>query len=366
MTGIAATEAEVEGEQSTQSAHVALVARPYPPSLVNRIIAGIRRLPVPAWALYGALAVLLVAIEIAVKWLDGTFPAGFQLIHVMLPVYAMVILPAIHYIDDVSARALAATRPLLTVDEQTYRTLHYRLITLPAYRTFTAGAGGLLTLLLLTLVRPGDTDARLGMITSPLATVVEWSLQFFVWMGVGIVSYHIAHQLLIVNEIYTRHTRISLFTLGPLYAFSRLTAVNALFTTAVVAVASLALSSLAGTLQWAVVGGGALLLAAATFVAPLWGAHRLLAHEKGKQQDALGQRIERAIAALQERVDSSDLAGVGDLKTALDGLIVGKKELDDISTWPWQPETLRGVATGLLAPLVIWLITKLLERIAFF
>jgi hypothetical protein len=304
-------------------------------------------------------------LEITVKWLDGTFPAHFQLIHVMLPVYAMVILPAFHYMDDVAARALAESRPLLTVDDVGYRTLHYRLTTLPANRTLVAGVFGLLTLLFLAIVRPADTDARLAMMTSPMATVVEWSLQLLVWTGVGIVAYHILHQMLIVNEIYTRHTHISLFTLGPLYAFSRLTAANALFTVAVVAVASLALSSLAGTLQWALIGGQALLLAAATFVAPLWGAHRLLAQEKARQQDALNQRVEKAIAALQERVDSADLAGIGDLKTALDGLIVGKKELDDISTWPWRPETLRGVATGLFAPLVIWLITKLLERFAF-
>ena len=228
MTGITATEAEVEGEQGKQSAQLTPVARPYPPSLVNRFIAGIRRLPVPAWALYGALAVLLLGLEIAVKWLDGTLFTRFHLIHAMLPVYAMIILPSIHYRDDVAARAMAETRPLLTVDEQTYRTLHYRLTTLPAWRTLVAGACGLLTLALLTVVRPADTDARLVMMTSPLASVVEWSLQFFVWMGVGIVSYHIVHQLLIVNEIYTRYTRISLFTLGPLYAFSRLTALTAI------------------------------------------------------------------------------------------------------------------------------------------
>jgi hypothetical protein len=360
MAGVAAAEAE-----GTQVAQAAPVQRPYPPSLVNLIVERVRRSTLPAWAIYGALAAFLLGLELAVKWLDGTFPSQFQLIHVMLPVYAMVILPVFHYMDDVAARALAETRPLLAVDDTAYRTLHYRLTTLPAGRTLIAGACGLLTLLFLMVVRPDDTDARLAIMTSPLATVVEWGLQFLVWTGVGIVAYHIIHQMLIVNEVYTRDTHISLFTLGPLYAFSRLTAANALFTVAVVAVASLALSSLAGTLQWALVGGQALLLAAATFVAPLWGAHRLLAQEKSRQQDALNQRIEKSIASLQERVDSSDLAGVGDLKTALDGLIVSKKELDSISTWPWQPETLRGVATGLLLPVVIWLITKLLERLAF-
>jgi hypothetical protein len=313
--------------------------------------------------IYGTVGVLLLGLEIAVHWTDSTFPGGFGVIHIMLPVYAMLVLPALHVMDDVAARALAETRPLLNADEDTYRTLQYRLTHLPAYRTPLAGIGGLLTLLLLTLVQPVDTYARLHIMTSPLVSAIEWSFQILLWFGAGIVTYHIIHQMLIVNEVYTLHTRVSLFTLGPFYAFSHLTAANALFTVAVVAVASLALSSLAGTVQWALVGGGALLMAGATFVAPLWGAHRLLAEEKTRQLDRLGQRVEQAIAALQARMDNSELAGVSDLKTALDGLVVGKKELDAISVWPWQPETLRGVVTALVAPVVIWLITKVLERL---
>lgn len=341
-------------------------SRPYPPSLVNRIISLVRRAPVPAWAVYCTLAAFLLGLEIAVKWLDGTFPSGYRLMHAMISVYAMLVLPALHYLDDVAANALVITGPLLTVDERTRQTLHYRLTTLPAGRTALAGIAGLLGLLTLTLIQPADTYTRLQTMTSPLTSVVEWGLLVLLWLGVGIVSYHVIHQMRLVNEIYTRYTRISLFTLGPLYAFSRLTAGNALYTVAVAAVSTVALSSLAGTVQWAIFGGWGILLAATTFVAPLWGAHRLLVQEKSRQQDALGERIEKAIAALQVRVDSNDLDGISDLKTALDGLITGQKELNSISTWPWQPETLRGVVTALLSPIVIWLITRLLERIAIF
>ena len=42
--------------------------------------------------------------------------------------------------------------------------------------------------------------------------------------------YHTVHQLRIVNLIYTRHAKIDLFNLSPLYAFSRLTACTALTT----------------------------------------------------------------------------------------------------------------------------------------
>lgn len=360
------TEATVVEDERSRGEQVAPLLHPYPPSVVNHIISSVRRSRLPAWVIYGTLAALLVGIEITVKWLDGTIPSGFQLIHLMLPVYAMIVLPSMHYRDDLATRLLAETRPLLKVDDETYRTLRYRLTNLPANRTFLAGAGGLLALAVLTWIRPADTDTKLGMMTSPAATLFEWSLQFFVWTGVGVTTYHIVHQLLLVNEIYTRYTRISLFTLGPLYAFSRLTAVSSLFTVAVVAVASLALSSLASTIQWVILGGSALLLAAATFVIPLWGTHQLLAQEKSQQQDALSQRIANVLAALQDRVDRSDLEHIDDLTGALDGLIVGGKELEKVSTWPWEPDTLRTVVTGLILPIVIWLITKILERMSLF
>ncbi len=74
------------------------------------------------------------AVEVWVLWADGTFPDGLRLIHVMLPVYAMVLLPSMHYRDDIAARALADSRPLLTIGETEYVDLHFRLAHLPRGR----------------------------------------------------------------------------------------------------------------------------------------------------------------------------------------------------------------------------------------
>ncbi len=76
--------------------------------------------------------------------------------------------------------------------------------------------------------------------TSPAASAVQGTFQVLTWAGVGITTYHILHQMRVINEAYTRQRRINLFSRGPLYAFSRATAANSLFTVAVVVVASIA------------------------------------------------------------------------------------------------------------------------------
>ena len=352
-------------------ASAAATAAPYRPSVVDVLVDAVRGSSWHPVLLYVVLALLLVGAEIAVLAANGTFPDGFQFMHVMLPTYAMVVLPSFHYRNAVAARALADARPLLRLDEQGYQDLRYRLTHLPAGRSLLAALAGLALLGILLVSRPAGADAALGLNTSPGATAVESVLQVLTWSGVGITSYHILHQMWIVNDTYTRHVTINLFTPGPLYAFSRLTAANTLFTVAFVAIASVALAP-GGDLtsgqttapQWIIVAALALVLAGVSFVAPLWGAHRLLVAEKTRQHDELGRRVEAAIGTLEARVDTGDFVAAAELTAVLEGLESAETALHRVSTWPWEPETLRGVATALVIPLVIWGITTGLDRLA--
>jgi hypothetical protein len=50
---------------------------------------------------------------------------------------------------------------------------------------------------------------------------------------------------------------------------------------------------------------------------------------------------------------------------AVGALVKEQDALDKISTWPWEPEAVRGVGTALLLPIVLWLVTRVLERLGF-
>jgi hypothetical protein len=53
------------------------------------------------------------------------------------------------------------------------------------------------------------------------------------------------------------------------------------------------------------------------------------------------------------------------INDATESLVRERDVLDKISTWPWEPETVRAVATALLLPVVLWVITRVLERLGF-
>jgi hypothetical protein len=116
-----------------------------------------------------------------------------------------------------------------------------------------------------------------------------------------------------------------------------------------------------------VIGIGMLLLIAAlvvaAFVWPLLGVHRLLVEEKGRMLDEASLRLEAAIVELRQRMDSGKLEGMTDLNMAIASLELKQNALNRVSTWPWQPETVRWLVTALVLPLALWIIQFVLQRI---
>lgn len=334
------------------------------PSYLNRVIDAVRRSSVPAPVIYGLVWVTFVATELAAKAADGTI-SDLRLIHVVLPTFAIAAFPAVHFFTDQAARALETARPLLRLSDEETDAFRLDLTVLRAGPASVAAAVGLASFVLLTLIQPADTFEVLGTMTSPLVSAVELTWQVLLWSGVGPVAYLIARQMMIVANLTTHHTRIDLFALGPIYAYSRLTAAHAIFTAAVVVVGSVALSRLAGTVQWGAFAGAALLLAGAAFVVPLWGAHRLIVARKAQHEDRIGRSMVRLIDELETVAERSELAAMDAPKTALEGIVLARDQVRAISAWPWRPETIRGVVSALLLPLLIWGATRVLETFVF-
>jgi hypothetical protein len=339
-----------------------LSGRPYAPSFANRLLQAARLDRRRGWLVYAALALTAVALELAIAWAEGTIPARATLMHVVLPLFAFTALPALAFFNRVGERAMATARPVLVDDERGYETLSYRLTTLPAGPTLFAAVGGLLLFALLTAVRPADTFERLQIFVTPVASVIEAVLQFLAWSGIGVLIFEVGRKLWIIDEIYRRHLRINVLSPGPLYAFARLAGAMVAFAAVFGAVGMLALAELATTAQGLALATVPTTIAAIGFVAPLWGAHRLMAQATTLNVDALGARIEATIVALREQVDQNDLASVGPLKDALEGLIAARDEYLRVSTWPWQGSTLGAVVTALGVPLAVWLLTRLIEE----
>jgi hypothetical protein len=363
-TSVAATgDTLTSSDQASRS--LAQVARTYPPSWVDRLTGWVEGLPGPAWLYYAGVALVLILVRAAVGWSDGSYPVGtFFPVHVLDAGSILYWLCVLHYLDKVAASALANFRAVLTVDGAGYEELRYRLTTMPALPVLAWSLVGLaFGVSFLHLMVPEQQLQSLKYFTSPAATAVDVSMHGLGWMFNAIFAYHTVQQLRLVSRIYTRHTNVNVFETDPLYALSRVSAVTA------VAVLFLTYLYLVMWANWqfktaadATVALAFVLVALATFVWPLWGAHRLLQDEKTQRKRAVARRIEALADDLHSRLDRRDLKEMDRVKDALDSLVAERGVLDKVSTWPWEPETMRVVVTALLLPVVLWIVTRILER----
>lgn len=102
----------------------------YPPSLLDRFMDFIKRLPIPYWLTYLLLFLLQSALMHVLGWMHG-WPAPYQSdpILFLYPVWQWVPLAIMTYADSVSLQALATFSPLLDVEETGMERLKYEFST---------------------------------------------------------------------------------------------------------------------------------------------------------------------------------------------------------------------------------------------
>lgn len=95
---------------------------------------------------------------------------------------------------------------------------------------------------------------------------------------------------------------------------------------------------------------------------PLLGMRNRLKVEKAHLLSGTNESIQVTINRIHNLVNSNEYEDIGGLNTALSALIVERELISGISTMPWDPSTVRGFASTLLLPILLWLVTRLLER----
>ena len=342
-------------------------ARPYAPSWLDVVTDAVRRIPIPAAIVYALIGLALSLTRTIVGWIDGSYPVGTLLpVHVLDGLIPLYFLAVVHYLDDLADRALADYRAKLSGSTLTYDELRYRLTTMPARSTLVIALLGFASGLAYIAVFLSPVDIALShYFTSPTAVVVDTIFSGLSGLMMVMFGWHTIRQLRMISRIYTQHTRVSIFDIGPLYALSRVTAL----TTVSLLVFSYVYIAVYTDWQINSVSNGVILVALLvvallTFIVPLWGAHRLLQTEKAHRQSEAGRRIEAASDALHARADRADYTDeIDHLDSALGALLKEREVVAKASTWPWEPEALRAVFTALLLPVVIWLVTRVLERL---
>jgi hypothetical protein len=321
---------------------------PYRPSWVDRMAAAVERLPGPYWAPYLGAFLASLGLEMVVVGRVGESVSPEQVFTISLPFYGFWL---IHYLNRRAASSLQIFRAAFTGSESELGDARWRLTTLPAMPALVISLSGLLLGIASSLGwNPGSPDQVLSNLAYYATTVFA-----------GLYAYHAVRQLRLVTSLYARRARVDIHNVAPLHSFSVLSAHTAIGMLIILSGAVLITPEglVEGFLLAAVLFGA---LAVLTFLLPLAGLHRRLADGKDLALAENSRRWQSSTTELYRRVDRRDWAGADRLNATLTALERGRTAIERVPTWPWRPETLRGLVAALLLPISIWLIQYGLQR----
>jgi hypothetical protein len=351
-----------------------LTVRPYAPSWVDTIMGWLDRAPGPTWLAYGALLAVglgVAAIESLLSSAATIDPA--QLFYGLFFVAPLAVL---RYLDHVAGQVWDAFRPVTNLDDAAAARIRYELTVSPARAGWLMLALGYLIDIVWAVVDPG-----LGLYGEPAAYVTTRLVSEGLLGGILLtLVLQIVRQLQIVDRLQESATRIDLFQPRAVQAPSRLTARSAIGIVLIAVMLGLPSPNLPESTWLAALGLivlPMLALALAAFFVPLRHLHHRLVEEQARLHSATAERLHATIAAFQQLVDS-ELIDHGDaersrlaqarmdtLSKAQAALIAERDLISHLSTWPWNPTTLRAVTSAVALPVLIFLITRALEQLVF-
>lgn len=334
----------------------------YAPSWVDWITDRIDRLPIPAWLGYAGVLVVLLLMTNVAGWLDGRLPIGsFDPYLSSLAVYPIAALAGIHYLDAEARGALEQLRPMLSVDDEEFVTLRYRLTTLPANVTVVWTLIGLAFAVAYSVLAL-DSSLRLR---GPAVLAVDTAIALIGFPLLAVLVFHTVRQLWLISHIQGRMAKIDVFQLDPLLAFSRVTARNGLI---ILGLGYLSAATDPSTFTFEnptliAFVAISILTAVAAFVLPMYGMHQRIADEKGRLAAEANRDLQNSLAEVSHRARTSDLTDADALNKQLSSLVIQRDVITRIPSWPWQPATFRGFATAVLLPIALWLVIRTLDRL---
>ena len=331
----------------------------YSPSWIDRLVEWIDGLPGPAWLFYLVCTLALALIVPPILWADGSVPVGvYDTILGIFPPFVFYFLALYHYLTRAGSYSLRAFQPLLDLDETEIARIDYRLTRLPRW-------AGWLSFILAAITLPqffisgqafGDRTPN-----TFLPYIVAGAAAVFFGSAVMALIIRSFRQLQMVHSLHAQATRINLFDLEPAHAFSGLTAKTGM---GIILLLILGMVRDFASFQNYSIAEYILLTIAAVvvFIVPVLGIRDRLIEEKKRELRRTSELLQATIDRFENKVRANDYTDLNGLETAI-GTLTRKRELiAKISTWPWDPGTVRGFASTLLLPIVLWLITHFLGR----
>ena len=336
--------------------------RLYKPSWIDRFNNWVEKLPVRAWIFHVAFGIVLILVQMLFLWLDRGLQAQ-ELLPVIIfnGLATPFTLALIRFLDHQAVTALNSIRLVFDTTEPEFDHYEYKLSNMPSPRPLVAG----LTLMVMLYL-----SERVWIVPIRYATLEQLPIFAVVFHVIdkssaflfGVFIYHTIRQLSLVNAINSKHIRINLFNLGPLQAFSRLTA-------------STAVGLVVGMYVWMLINPDLMtdpltigfivmftILAVSVFVWPLYGVHRLMEMEKERMLQEIDLRFEAVYSKFGIGFRDQDYSAIERLNGTIASVEIQHRRVKAIPTWPWRPETARFALTAIALPLVMAILRFLVEQ----
>lgn len=349
-------------------------SRPYPPSWLDALVGWIERLPVPIWAAYIVLAGIsaaVVALEAALssRGLFGQDPAYFA-----YAIFHVVTLAGYHLLSRGGRSAWDAFRPAVELDDVTSARRRAELSTTPAVPAVVLYVVAVLGYLVMLASSPEGFDL-VG--HQPAFVAVRVAAEAFWLAPVSLmVGYLLLRQVRIVSRLHRSVVTVDLLEPGPLHAMAKLTARSAIVLLLVQLLVFVPLPNVSESarLTLILIFGPFILVSVAAFILPLRGMQARLTEEKRQRLAVVNARLEAALATLHAVVDEEVVptreesaarlaqTRVDTLNKAISSLLQEREFIGKLSTLPWDTGTFRTVASAVLLPILLFLLTRAVER----
>ncbi len=325
--------------------------------VLDRLLLAVDRLPGPAWVTYLLLGlalalvghVVVIALSVGrplVLYLDVAMPA------LIFAWFAWLV----HALNVVARRTFDEFRPALGQPqaEEGYR---HALTTIDDRWAVVAAivANVVVSIAYYIGVRPFRENVVPGV---ELGAAPLWGLTA---AALGVVVWHTIRQLRLVSHLSAVARNVDIFKPQPINAFARLTAVGALGLIAFVV--AFVLYSPSQPLPYVIQEVVVLAIAAASFVLPLRVMHGRLAADKARLESASQERVKQMLERIHASVDADDLGRAEQQREALSALLAERDVLARLHTWPWSVSTFRGFASALLLPILLIVMSQVIERV---
>lgn len=337
-------------------------ARPYPPSWIDQFDAWLDGLSVPGWLPYLLLLAGAALLINVVFWVDGSVEIGsVSPINTGFAIF-IAYLPALyHYLTGVASRALQSFRPLLDAEEDELERLDYEFRVLPRWIGWLAAVVGFGSAVLQLL---GETDPYGDVVpNTPLPYAGDVLLSGFIVATFLCLTVRSIRQLRAVARLHARATHINLLELRPVHSFSNLTARTGVGIILLLVITyawnPLAYGSVYDIAATFITAG----IAIAVFALPIMGIQDRIEEEKEQAIRRTNEALRIVTDRLHDQVRRGTYGNLAGTEDTLAALTREREMIMKISTWPWDPRALRGFSSALLLGVLVWLATRLLERV---